>query len=158
MKSTERPETVARLRAGRARAGRLACLGLALLGLAWAGGCAKREWVAAQRAAGAWPPGPPVYGTAPLDTAAAAAAGALDGPAAAAGTEGAPGTAHTLDPVSSGGFPLAGPATRVGAELPWAEPAAPGPAGAGPRADAGASPASPGAGGATVDCHRQPCF
>lgn len=158
MKRMERPGRVARSRAGRARAGRLACLGLVLLGQAWAGGCAKREWVAAQRAAGAWPTAPPAYGTAPVDTRAAEAARALDGPDTVASAGVAPRTAFAPDPVSSGGLPLAGPAARVGAELPWAEPAAPGPAGAGPRADAGASPASPGAGGATVDCRRQPCF
>lgn len=156
MKRMERPGRVARPRAGRARAGRLACLGLALLGLAWSGGCAKREWVAAQRAAGAWPPAPPVYGTAPVDT----AAGALDGPAAAAGAGEALGTALAPDPVSSGGLPLAGSTERVGAELPWADPAAPGPAGVGPSADGRTSPAprGPGAAGATVDCRRQPCF
>lgn len=158
MQSTERPGGLARRRARPARSGRWVWLGLALLGLAWAGGCAKREWVAARRAAVAWPAAPPVYGTAPVDTAAAAAAGVLDGPDAVAGAIGAPGVAFGPDPVSSGGLPLAGSAARVGAELPWADPAAPGPAGTGPGVNGRTSPVSPKPGAAAADCRRQPCF
>ncbi len=160
MKRTERTGGVAQPWAGRARAGRLAWLGLALLGLAWAGGCAKREWVAAQRTAGAWPPAPPAYGTAPVDTEAAAAARALGRRDAAAEPQGAAEAEPALDPVSSGGLPLAGAGERVGAELPWAEPAASGPAAAGASAGERTSAAPPGSGAAaaTVDCRRQPCF
>ena len=89
------------------------------------GGCAKREWVARHGAAEA-------YGEAPA-TAAPAAAFVDTLPARAASRRAA------ADPVSVGGSALPLPATRVGTELPWEEPARFAPT-APPAADCGRAP------------------
>lgn len=160
MNRAELPGGLAQSRARAAGFGTLAWLGLGLLGLAWVGGCAKREWVAARRDSGLWPPSPPPAGAAAFDTAAAVAAGTR-GRTGAAGLSGRGLEAEPVaDPVSSGGLPLAGAAARVGAELPWADSTTPGQAGAGPGevGRAGPAPPGPGAAGAAVDCRRQPCF